>query len=72
MSVMRELRRRLSAEQSLPRFDPCLPRVADRPPAAPGWIHEISLGARVCVPALISSFHLESALGVGSAALMPF
>jgi bifunctional non-homologous end joining protein LigD len=41
MSVTRELRRRVRAEQSLPRFDPCLPRPADRPPAGPGWIHEI-------------------------------
>jgi bifunctional non-homologous end joining protein LigD len=38
---MRELRRRLSANQSPPRFDPCLPRLADWPPAGPGWIHEI-------------------------------
>jgi bifunctional non-homologous end joining protein LigD len=38
---MRELRRRLGAEQSLPSFDPCLPRSADQPPAGPGWIHEI-------------------------------
>src|ERR1700757_1875575 len=41
MPVMRELRRRLGAEQSLPSFDPCLPRSADQPPAGPGWIHEI-------------------------------
>jgi bifunctional non-homologous end joining protein LigD len=41
MSVTRELRRRLGAEQSLPSFDPCLPRLADQPPAGPGWIHEI-------------------------------
>jgi bifunctional non-homologous end joining protein LigD len=41
MSVMREPRRRLDAEQSLPSFDPCLPRSADQPPAGPGWIHEI-------------------------------
>jgi bifunctional non-homologous end joining protein LigD len=40
-SVMRELRRRVSAEQSLPSFDPCLPRPALVPPAGPGWIHEI-------------------------------
>jgi hypothetical protein len=40
-SVMRELRRRMSAEKSLPRFEPCLPRVADAPPLGPGWIHEI-------------------------------
>jgi bifunctional non-homologous end joining protein LigD len=38
---MRELRRRVSAEQSLPSFDPCLPRPALVPPAGPGWIHEI-------------------------------
>src|ERR1700757_2834264 len=41
MSVMREPRRRLDAEQSLPSFDPCLPRSAHEPPAGPGWIHEI-------------------------------
>jgi len=29
----RELRRRLSAEQSIPRFEPCLPRGASEPPA---------------------------------------
>jgi hypothetical protein len=40
-SVMRELRRRVSAEQSLPTFDPCLPRPAREPPAGAGWIHEI-------------------------------
>jgi bifunctional non-homologous end joining protein LigD len=38
---MRELRRRVRAEQSPVRFDPCLPRVADKPPAGVGWIHEI-------------------------------
>ena len=41
MSVTRELRRRLSAERSIPQFDPCLPRSADEPPTGPGWIHEI-------------------------------
>jgi hypothetical protein len=41
LSVMRELRRRVRAEQSLPTFDPCLPRPTDAPPAGPGWIHEI-------------------------------
>jgi bifunctional non-homologous end joining protein LigD len=41
MPVTRELRRRLRAEPSQPRFEPCLPRSADRPPASPGWIHEI-------------------------------
>jgi bifunctional non-homologous end joining protein LigD len=40
-SVTRELRRRVRAEDSLPRFDPCLPRPATEPPAGPGWIHEI-------------------------------
>jgi bifunctional non-homologous end joining protein LigD len=40
-SVMRELQRRVRSEQSLPRFEPCLPRVAAVPPAGPGWIHEI-------------------------------
>ena len=41
MSVTPELRRRVRANQSQPRFDPCLPRSAERPPAGPGWIHEI-------------------------------
>jgi bifunctional non-homologous end joining protein LigD len=40
-SVMRELRRRVRAELSSPRFEPCLPRSADRPPGGTGWIHEI-------------------------------
>ena len=39
--VMRELRRRLRAERSLPRYAPCLPRPAKVPPSGPGWIHEI-------------------------------
>jgi bifunctional non-homologous end joining protein LigD len=41
MSVTRELRRRLRDEESLPRFEPCLPCPAKQPPAGPGWIHEI-------------------------------
>ena len=41
MSVQRELRRLIRAEQSNPRFEPCLPRLANIPPAGPGWIHEI-------------------------------
>jgi ATP-dependent DNA ligase len=42
MSVSPELRRRLRAEPSRPpRFEPCLPRPAQEPPAGPGWIHEI-------------------------------
>jgi ATP-dependent DNA ligase len=36
-----ELRRRLAAEQSQPRYEPCLPRLAKEPPVGPGWIHEI-------------------------------
>jgi bifunctional non-homologous end joining protein LigD len=40
-SVMRELQRRVRAEQSVPPFEPCLPRVADKPPVGLGWIHEI-------------------------------
>jgi hypothetical protein len=36
------LLRRLRADRSLPRFEPCLPRPAKKgPPAGPGWIHEI-------------------------------
>ena len=38
---MSELGRRVRAEQSFPRFEPCLPRPASEPPAGPGWIHEI-------------------------------
>jgi bifunctional non-homologous end joining protein LigD len=40
-SAMRELRRRVRAEESFPIFDPRLPRPALAPPAGPGWIHEI-------------------------------
>ena len=35
MSASGELQRQLK------RFEPCLPRPAKRPPAGPGWIHEI-------------------------------
>ena len=38
---MRELRRRIRADQSQARFEPCLPRLAKQPPTGPGWIHEI-------------------------------
>jgi bifunctional non-homologous end joining protein LigD len=31
----------LRADQSQPRFDPCLPRLAKKPPVGSGWIHEI-------------------------------
>ena len=31
----------MCADQSQPRFEPCLPRPAKQPPAGPGWIHEI-------------------------------
>jgi bifunctional non-homologous end joining protein LigD len=41
MSVTRELRRRVRADRSSPAFEPCLPRLVDRPPAGAGWIHEI-------------------------------
>lgn len=41
MSVTRELRRRVRADQSQPRFEPRLPRLAKQAPAGPGWIHEI-------------------------------
>jgi ATP-dependent DNA ligase len=41
MSLASELRRLVSAEQSLPRYEPCLPRPAKPPPVGPGWIHEI-------------------------------
>jgi bifunctional non-homologous end joining protein LigD len=39
--LMRELRRRVSADRPPPPFNPCLPRPVDAPPAGPGWIHEI-------------------------------
>jgi hypothetical protein len=35
MSASRELQRQLK------RIEPCLPRPAAKPPAGPGWIHEI-------------------------------
>jgi bifunctional non-homologous end joining protein LigD len=38
---MRDLRRRVGAHRSPPPFNPCLPRLAERPPAGSGWIHEI-------------------------------
>jgi bifunctional non-homologous end joining protein LigD len=41
MSVTSELRRRVRADKSLPRHEPCLPRPAKQSPAGPGWIHEI-------------------------------
>jgi bifunctional non-homologous end joining protein LigD len=31
----------VAADRSPARFDPCLPRLAEQPPAGPGWIHEI-------------------------------
>jgi bifunctional non-homologous end joining protein LigD len=39
--MTRQLRRRVSADRSPPPFDLCLPRLADRPPAGDGWIHQI-------------------------------
>ena len=41
MSVTIELRRRVRAERSLSRYEPCLPSPAKHPPAGSGWIHEI-------------------------------
>jgi bifunctional non-homologous end joining protein LigD len=41
MSVTRELRRRVRADQFKLHFEPCLPRLAKQPPVGPGWIHEI-------------------------------
>jgi bifunctional non-homologous end joining protein LigD len=38
---MCELGRLISADRFPSPFDPCLPRLADRPPAGTGWIHEI-------------------------------
>ena len=40
-NVMCELRPLISADRFPSPFDPCLPRLADRPPAGTGWIHEI-------------------------------
>jgi bifunctional non-homologous end joining protein LigD len=33
--------RRSRTEQSQPRYEPCLPKVAERPPAGRDWLHEI-------------------------------
>jgi bifunctional non-homologous end joining protein LigD len=41
MSATGEFRRRPRAQQSVPRFEPCLPKPATEPPAGLGWIHEI-------------------------------
>jgi bifunctional non-homologous end joining protein LigD len=41
MPVARELRRRLQSDRPSSRFEPCLPRPVQHPPAGPGWIHEI-------------------------------
>jgi bifunctional non-homologous end joining protein LigD len=41
MSATRELQRRLLAEETQPRFEPCLPRPTKEPPSGPDWIHEI-------------------------------
>jgi hypothetical protein len=39
--VIGALRRRIRVGRSPPPFDPCLPRLVDRPPEGAGWIHEI-------------------------------
>ena len=41
MSVTSEMRRRVRAERTIPRYEPCLPRPAKQPPAGSGWIDEI-------------------------------
>ena len=41
MLVQREPRRRLGAGRSSFQFEPCLPRLAQRPPVGADWIHEI-------------------------------
>ena len=41
MSITSEMRRRVRAERSLSRCEPCLPSSAKHPPAGSGWIHEI-------------------------------
>ncbi len=39
---MREIKRRLAQDgQSIRRFEPCLPRLAKKPPSDAEWIHEI-------------------------------
>jgi ATP-dependent DNA ligase len=38
---------------SLPRYLPCLPKLAELPPTGPGWIHEIKHdGLRTLAPEL--------------------
>lgn len=51
MFAMNEPRRRVRVAQSLPRFDPCLPRPALQPPMGPGWSHDIKHdGFRILAP----------------------
>jgi bifunctional non-homologous end joining protein LigD len=64
MSVQRELRRRLRADQSHSRFDPCLPRLGKKPPVGPGWIHEIKHdGFRIIASRDAASVRLTSRNG---------
>jgi len=45
MSVARELRRCLRADPALSRFEPCLPRLANEPPAGPAGFTKSSMTA---------------------------
>jgi len=72
MSVTRELRRRVRADQSPPAFEPCLPRLVDRPPAGSGWIHEIKHdGFRILVRRKGRSIRLISRNGYDLADRFP-
>jgi ATP-dependent DNA ligase len=72
MSVTRELRRRIRADRSPPAFEPCLPRLVDRPPTGPGWIHEIKHdGFRILVRRKGRSIRLMSRNGYDLADRFP-
>ncbi len=72
MSASNELRRRLRAEQTLRRFEPCLPRPAAEPPPGPGWIHEIKHdGFRILAHRRGRSVRLFSRNGHNFADLFP-
>jgi ATP-dependent DNA ligase len=58
MRVTRDLRRRLSCAEL------CLPRLALRPPAGPGWIHEIEHdGFRILAKQNAARVHLFTRKG---------
>jgi len=69
---MRELRRRVRAELSRPKFKPCLPRSADDPPAGPGRLHEIKHdGFRILAHRQGRSMHLITRNGHDLAGRFP-